>query len=46
MMWLGNDSAAAVRAKFEKDYPPGLGLQLLAYCDCQCVRVPEQASCA
>lgn len=29
--WIGDSAAAAVRAKFDKDYPTGLGLQLLAY---------------
>lgn len=31
VMWIGDESAAAIRAKFEKEYPRGIGLQLLAY---------------
>jgi len=31
MMWIGDESAATIRAKFEKQYPKGIGLQLLAY---------------
>jgi hypothetical protein len=30
-MWIGDESVEAIRAKFEKDYPQGIGLQLLAY---------------
>jgi hypothetical protein len=29
--WIGDGSVSAVRAKFDKDYPTGIGLQLLAY---------------
>jgi len=30
-VWIDDPSVAAVHAKFEKDYPGGIGLQLLAY---------------
>ena len=30
-MWIGDESVAAIRAKFERDYRQGIGLQLLAY---------------
>ncbi len=30
-IWIGEESVATIRAKFEKDYPRGIGLQLLAY---------------
>lgn len=30
-MWIGDETVAAIRTKFEKDYPRGIGLQLLAY---------------
>ena len=29
--WIGDDSVQTTRAKFEKDYPRGIGLQLLVY---------------
>jgi hypothetical protein len=31
MMWLGDPTSAAIAAKFAKDYPVGIGLQLLVY---------------
>jgi len=30
-VWIGDTSVAATRAKLEKDYPQGVGLQLLVY---------------
>jgi hypothetical protein len=31
LTWIGDTSVPTTRAKFEKDYPPGIGLQLLVY---------------
>lgn len=36
--WIGDVSVPAIRAKFGKDYPSGIGLQLLAYFHRQPVR--------
>ena len=43
-MWIGDDSVATIRAKFEKDYRRGIGLQLLAYFHRQPARPDVAAS--